>query len=256
MTILDQIIRDVKQEVKRRISEKPFDNFTPPRRKLSFIRAIHSSPKVPVIAEIKRASPSAGDIRPQIDIAEVAQEMIHGGAIGLSILTEPKYFKGNPLFLRKLAKQVEVPLLCKDFIVHPHQLEEATKLGADAVLLISGVLRKRILDFLRKTRALEMEALVEVTNERELEQALSGGADLIGINNRNLETMEIDLSRTERLAAKIPDGKTIVSESGINSSEDVKRVLKAGAHAVLVGTSIMRAPNIYEKVRELVEAKP
>jgi indole-3-glycerol phosphate synthase len=257
MSILQEILKEVREEVERRKAEDPFRGLPPPRKKRSLIGEIRKASGVSVIAEVKRASPSAGQLRPNADVVKLARLMVKGGAIGISVLTEPKYFKGEPRFLRELSETLEVPLLCKDFVIDPYQLSEAARLGADAVLLITRILEQGDLSsFLAQARELGMEALVEVTNEPELERALSAGAEFIGINNRDLETLDVDLSRTEELAPLVPRGATIVSESGIESVEDVRRVLRAGAHAVLVGTSIIRASNIEEKVRELAEAKP
>jgi indole-3-glycerol phosphate synthase len=226
----------------------------PSRKKLSLVEAIQQAKHTPLIAELKRASPSAGELRPDADVIELARAMLRGGAVGLSVLTEPKHFKGDPSFLRELRGVVGVPLLRKDFIVHEYQMYETAELGADAVLLITKVLGERLPEFLRLSRELGIEALVEVTTEDEVELAISTGAKLMGVNNRDLETLQVDLSRTERLAPKIPGYVTLVSESGISSREDVRRMLEAGADAVLVGTALMRAENVEVKVKELVGA--
>ncbi|MEM2205112.1 MAG: indole-3-glycerol-phosphate synthase [Candidatus Hadarchaeales archaeon] len=253
MSFLRKVVEEVRVEVKKRKEEGGVDGLSPPRKKLSLKKAIRRTGRVPLIAELKRSSPSSGKIRSFSDPLWIGREMVEGGAIALSVLTESKYFEGDPLFLRELSV-LPVPLLCKDFVVDPYQVEEASRLGADAILLIVRVLGKELPSFLSLAREEGMEALVEVTNEKELEEALSAGADLIGINNRDLDTLEVDLSRTERLAPLIPSNITVVSESGIGTPEEVRRMLRAGAHAVLVGTSLMRAENIREKVRELVEA--
>ena len=256
MSVLDQILESVRAEVERRIREKPFEAYEPPRKKLSLVQAIRQAKDVPLIAEVKRASPSGGDIRPNADPVETAREMVDGGAIAISVLTERSYFRGDPKFLFELASSLEVPLLCKDFIIHPYQLREAANLGADAVLLIAKVLGPKLQEFVKLAYSLGLDPLLEITNEEELRLALSTEAELMGINNRNLETLEVDLRVTERLAPLVPAGRVVISESGITTPEDVRRVLRAGAHAVLVGTSIMRAENIREKVRELVGASP
>lgn len=252
---LERILESVKKEVNRRIGEKPFESYEPPREKLSLSLAIQRAPGVPVIAEVKRASPSAGDLRAGLDPLIAAKQMVEGGAIAISVLTEKHHFKGDPVFLFDLAHTLRVPLLCKDFVVHPYQILEAAKLGADAILLIVKVLGPSLPEFLELARSLGLEVLVEVTNEEELEVAISSGAELIGINNRDLDTLEVDLTTTERLAPRVPREKLVVSESGISTPDDVRRVLHAGASALLVGTAIMRADNIKEKVRELVEVE-
>lgn len=225
-----------------------------PLERRSLRNAIEKARKVPLIAEIKRASPSAGEIKPDADPLETARAMVRGGAIGLSVLTEPKFFKGDPSFLPLLKKSLEVPLLRKDFIIDEIQLYESAALGADAVLLIVKLLGERTGEMVDVAEELGMEALVEVMDEGEVEIAKAAGARLVGINNRSLETLEVDLRRTERLASLVWDEAVLVSESGIEGPEDVRRVLRAGADAVLVGTSIMKSENIERKVRELVEA--
>jgi indole-3-glycerol phosphate synthase len=219
------------------------------------IEAVEKAPRVPLIAEIKRASPSMGDIRPGVDVLEVARAMLRGGAVSLSVLTEPKYFKGDPNFLREVRSVAKVPLIRKDFIVDDYQVLEAAELGADVVLLIVKILGRELRKFMRLVEDLGMESLVEVMDEEEAKAAISAGAKLIGINNRDLETLEVDLNRTAKLAPSIPDDVVLVSESGINTPDDVRRMLDAGADAVLVGTAIMRAGNIEQKVRSLVEAR-
>lgn len=251
--MLEEILGEVRREVERRKAERPFQGLPPPRAKRSLREGIRRARLVPLIAEVKRASPSEGELSPHADPLAVGREMVEGGAVALSVLTERKYFGGDPLFLRELSV-LGVPLLCKDFVVDPYQVEEAAGLGADALLLIVRVLGEELPFFLSLVRKEGMEALVEVTDEEELEQALSAGAELVGINNRDLDTLEVDLSRTERLAPLVPPGITVVSESGIGTPEEVRRMLRAGAHAVLVGTSLMRAKDVRGKVRELVEA--
>lgn len=256
MSVLARILEDVRTEVRRRASARPVESMHPSKtKKHSLLKAIHRAPKVPVIAEIKRASPSAGDIKPNADVLGVARAMLRGGAISLSVLTEPKYFKGDPGFLRDVRGVTEVPLLCKDFIVDEYQLYEAAGLGADAVLLIAKALGRDLSKFMREAEGLGMESLVEVMNEDEAKLAVSAGAELVGINNRDLETLKVDLNHTVRLAPLIPEETTLVSESGISSPADVRRMLDAGADAVLVGTAIMRAQNIEEKVKSLVNAR-
>ncbi|MDI6883558.1 MAG: indole-3-glycerol phosphate synthase TrpC [Hadesarchaea archaeon] len=256
MSALTNILADVQAEVQRRARANPIKPVYVDRAlKRSLVEAIERAPKAPLIAEIKRASPSAGDIKPSADVPEVARAMLRGGAISLSVLTEPKYFKGDPSFLREVRKVAEVPLLCKDFIVDEYQLYEATELGADVVLLITKALGRELPRFMGLAEKLGMESLVEVTSEDEIGLAVSAGAELMGVNNRDLETFEVDLDRTVRLAPLVPDDVTLVSESGITSPADVRRMLDAGADAVLVGTALMKAKNIEQKVRSLVNAR-
>lgn len=256
MSVLAKILEDVQTEVRLRASRRPVEQMQVARtKKRSLIDAIERASGMPIIAEIKRASPSAGDIKPSADVLEVARAMLRGGAVSLSVLTEPKYFKGDPNFLHEVRKVTEVPLLCKDFIVDDYQIYEAAELDADVVLLIVKVLGGELRKFMLLAEELGMESLVEVTNEEETKLAVSAGAELVGINNRDLETLKVNLNHTVKLAPSIPDDTTLVSESGINSPEDVKRMLNAGADAMLVGTALMRADDIEQKVRSLVSVE-
>jgi indole-3-glycerol phosphate synthase len=256
MNFLEEVVKDVRASVEKKKREKAVKKMNLsnlPQR--SLIKAIEAEPKVPVIAEVKRASPSAGDIRPNINPIKVAEEMVKGGACALSILTEPKYFKGDLAFISDVRKKVQVPLLRKDFIVDEYQIYESAEAGADVILLIVELLGDKAKEFMRIASELGMESLVEVTDKAGLKLAVSAGANLIGINNRNLRTLELDFSQTERLAPLVPETTVLVSESGINSPADVRRMLGAGADAVLVGTSVMRAEDIREKVKSLVNSR-
>lgn len=256
MSVLAKIIKSVRANVKRQARLRPVEAMEIDRSpKRSLIAAIERAPKVPLIAEVKRASPSAGDIKPDVDVIEAARAMVRGGAIALSVLTEPKYFKGDLGFLRKIRNNVRAPVLRKDFIVDEYQLHESAELGADALLLIARVLKQELPRFVRLAGELGMECLVEVTNVDEVRLAVSAEVGLIGINNRDLETLDVDLDRTRELAPVVPDDMVLVSESGIRSPEDVQAMLEAGADAVLVGTALMRADDIEGKVRSLVSVR-
>lgn len=196
-----------------------------------------------VIAEIKKASPSAGIIDPNFDPFRQADRYLDGGATCLSILTDEKFFKGSLSYLTKISQKETAPLLRKDFTVHEVQIHEAVVAGADAILLIVAALDDENLKRLYHTaRDLQLDVLVEVHDLPEMERALKlEGLDLLGINNRNLKTFTIDLATTEQLADEAPEEITLVSESGIRSTDDAQRVLEAGANAVLIGESLMRA---------------
>ena len=218
----------------------------------SLIAAIEKAKKegrTPIIAEVKRGSPSRGKIR-EIEPEKAAPLMEKGGACALSVLTD-KHFSGKVCFLRKVKDVVGIPVLRKDFIVDGFQLYESKGNGANAVLLIAALLKDKTTLYVDKAHELGLEALVEVHDETDLEYALDSGAKLIGINNRNLSTLKTYLGVTEWLAPLIPKNRIIVSESGIETIEDIKRLQNAGASAFLVGTSIMRSKNIEKKVREL-----
>ncbi len=198
--------------------------------------------KLGVIAEVKKASPSVGLIDPNFDAVRQAQRYLDGGASCLSILTDEKYFQGSLSYLTQISKISGAPLLRKDFTIHEVQIHEAIVSGADAILLIVAALDdvqlRRLYD---EAKSFQLDVLVEVHDLREMERALELGADLIGVNNRNLKTFVVDLATTERLAEEVPDGVLLVSESGIKSLEDAQQALDAGANAVLIGEALMRA---------------
>lgn len=249
-------MRDVRAAVKQRASVKPAEEMIIDRSpKRSLRKAIEEAPEVPLIAEVKRAAPSAGDINLDADVLEVARAMVEGGAIALSVLTEPRYFKGDPSYLPGIRKIVDVPILRKDFIVEEYQLYESAELGADAILLITELLGRRLPRFVGLAQELGMESLVEVGDEGQVKLAISARAKIIGINNRDLKTMRVDIGRTKRLAPLIPDDVILVSESGISGPSDVRALLEAGADAVLVGTALMRSGEVASKVRSLVSAR-
>ncbi len=208
-----------------------------------FRAAIDRGPKqLGLIAEVKKASPSAGIIDPDFDPVRQAKRYLEGGASCLSILTDEPYFQGSLSYLSQISKFSDAPLLRKDFTIHEVQIHEAAVAGADAILLIVAALDddtlRRLYD---EAKAFQLDVLVEVHDLPEMERALELGADLIGVNNRNLKTFEVDLATTERLAEEVPDDTLLVSESGIKSTADAMRVLEAGANAVLIGETLMRA---------------
>jgi indole-3-glycerol phosphate synthase len=215
-------------------------------------RALAAGDPPRVIAEIKRCSPSRGEIRPDFDPVMIAKAYAEAGAAAISVLTDERYFGGHLEYLEAVRRAVPLPLLRKDFIVDPYQVDEARAAGADAVLLIAGALTPAELRALRERAAgLGLDALVEVHDAGQLESALAAGADLIGINNRDLRTFEVDLGVTERLAAEMPEGVVAVAESGIFSAGDVERLEAAGAQAFLVGEALMREEDIGVALRRL-----
>ncbi|GIP37461.1 indole-3-glycerol phosphate synthase [Paenibacillus sp. J31TS4] len=222
-----------------------------------FARALDEGRKrsLGLIAEVKKASPSKGLIRADFDPVLLAQAYVEAGTDCLSVLTDREYFQGASEYLTAIRQAVDVPILRKDFTIDPLQIYEARLLGADAVLLIAAILDDaQIKEFLTLSRDLGMDALVEVHDREELERVLKLDADLIGINNRNLHTFVTDLAATEALIGLIPDGKTVVSESGIRYPADIERLVKAGADAVLIGESFMRQPDVGRAVHDLLGA--
>ena len=215
---------------------------------------------VALIAEVKKASPSAGVICPDFDPVRIAKEYEAGGASCLSVLTDEKFFQGSLDHLRQIRKAVKLPLLRKDFIIDERQILEAIEWGADAILLIAAILSDAQLE---RFHSLAVEAglatLVEVHDATELQRALAIGAQLIGVNNRDLKTFKVDLATTERLARTliagdptIPSGTILVAESGIHTPADVERLVRCGAQAILVGESLMQHGNIQAKMKELL----
>lgn len=209
-----------------------------------------------VIAEIKKASPSAGVIDPSFDPLRQATRYFEGGASCLSILTDEPYFQGSLSYLTKIAEFAEAPLLRKDFMVHPLQIHEAVVAGADAILLIVAALDDDTLKRLyQEAKDFQLDVLVEVHDLPEMERALELDADLIGINNRNLKTFTTDLATTAKLAEEVPDEVLLVSESGLKTLDDAQQVLDAGANAVLIGESLMRADNPSEEILAYLELR-
>ncbi|MEM2878323.1 MAG: indole-3-glycerol phosphate synthase TrpC [Candidatus Hadarchaeales archaeon] len=250
--MLEKIIADVRRDVELRC--KNIQDAVKVSEGRSLVGAIEHARNVPVIAEIKWASPSSGVIRKQEDPCGIARQMIRGGAISISVLTEPRYFGGSPETLAQVRRSVRVPVLYKNIVVDRRQVHEAAALSSDAILLMVSVLKGSTGEFVDLAHDLGMEALVEVQNGGEITTALKSGADLIGINNRDFNTMKVDIERTVTIAKNVPEDAVLVSESGINSPDDVRRVMEAGADAVLVGTSIMSSDDVEGKVRSLVMA--
>jgi len=237
--------------LRERVEEAIRDSRLPSLPAAGFAAGLRQPKSLGVIAEIKKASPSRGIIQPDYHPAEQALAYAAAGVQAISVLTEEDFFQGSDQDLRQVQAAVPLPLLRKDFIIEPGQVFEARLLGASAVLLICSLLSDRDLgQLLQLTHDLGLQALVEVHSLPELMRALSCGARIIGINNRDLNTFQIDLSLTERLAGLIPADRTIVAESGIVSARDLARIYRAGAHAVLIGEALMRAAGSPESVRQ------
>src|SRR2546422_9038337 len=214
----------------------------------------------PIITEVKFASPSAGKIREHVDPLRIARAMLKGGACAISVLTDPEDFQGNMDTLAALSREVDVPLVMKDIIVSPVQIQAAARAGAGSVVLISELFSRRLAEepldrLVREASRLGLEVLLEANSPEEVRKLPAHRADLYGINNRNLSTFQLDLSTTERvLAMNGHADRPVVSESGIENPGDIVRLKKAGAEAFLIGTSIMKSPDVEAKVRELVSA--
>lgn len=251
--MLEEIVAATKERVRAAKETTPVEEL-PPRltgfRSLS--AAIEKCKGVPVIAEIKPKSPSSGVLRQQLDVAALARAYERGGAVGISVLTEPEYFGGSLENLAEVKGGTRLPVLRKDFIIDEYQLHESVAYGADAVLLIVACLGDATEDFVRKAGGLRLEPMVECHSREEVELAVRAGAKLIGINNRNLKTLEVNLNITRELAPLAPKDRIVVSESGISGPAEIKSMLAAGARAVLVGTALMRAADPERELREMV----
>ena len=223
-----------------------------------FLQTIKTNPHPTLITEIKFSSPSLGKIRTLTDPVKVAKEMINGGAKALSVLTQPNLFNGSPEYFMKVRSAVDIPLLMKDIMIDKVQIDAAEKIGADYMLLIQSLFDKGYLkeidEFVDYAHKKGLHVLLEVHNSNELQNALKTKADLIGINNRNLDTLEIDLKTTENILKEHNKNQLIISESGINTPEDIQYLKKCGADAFLIGSSIMKSNNIEGEVKKLVSA--
>ncbi|MFB3052753.1 MAG: indole-3-glycerol phosphate synthase TrpC [Dehalococcoidia bacterium] len=256
-TILDRIVADKREELAAAQRYVPFADLkarlpqAPPPR--PFAEALRDD-SIRLIAEVKKASPSRGLLREQFDPLALARAYAEGGAAAVSVLTDERHFQGSLDHLTSIRDALPQgpPLLRKDFLFDHYQLYEARVHGADAVLLIAAILNPALLaQLIGLVKALDMDALVEVHDELELERALMASADLIGVNNRDLRTFEVDLATTERLRPLIPAEVTVVAESGILTRADIQRLQALDVHAVLIGEALVTAPDPAAKIREL-----
>ncbi|HTJ42927.1 MAG TPA: indole-3-glycerol phosphate synthase TrpC [Kofleriaceae bacterium] len=252
--LLAEILAAKRDEVAARRAVRPTFSLSGTTR--GFARALARGPHDPVraIAEIKRKSPSAGAIRPGADPAAIARDYASHGAAALSVLTDERWFDGSIEFLARVRDAVAIPLLRKDFVVDAYQIAEARAAGADAVLLIVAAIPDdaQLRELLAAAHDHGLDALVEVHDEREAEAAIACGARVIGVNHRNLTTLAIDMSLTARIAPAIPNDTILVGESGIKTAADVRALGLAGAHAILVGESLMRAASPGAALAELL----
>ncbi|MBL0687001.1 MAG: indole-3-glycerol phosphate synthase TrpC [Sulfurospirillum sp.] len=259
--IIDEIIEKTKEDLKQR--KKKFTSdwlgrslaFNPfmPRDIKSYLTKTNENP-YRIIAEVKKASPSKGVIREDFDPLFIAQEYAKGGASAISILTEPHYFQGDIEYLTGIRRYVSTPLLRKDFIIDEYQILESLVYGADFILLIAKALSKKELKLLLEYAwRLGMEALVEIHDKEDLTKAIFAGANIIGINHRNLDTFKMDMNLTQKLMPLIPNGKIIVAESGIHNKETIEELSKIGVDAFLIGEYFMKQKNISKSLKELVK---
>jgi indole-3-glycerol phosphate synthase len=257
--ILDQIVADSKLELEARKRSLPLAELrkvaSGQPRPLDFTGALRGE-GIQLIAEVKKASPSRGVIRTNFDPLEIARTYAANGAAAISVLTEPRYFQGSLSYLREIKKALGkkgLPLLRKDFIHDPYQVYQSRAYGADSLLLIVAILTSdKLEELLGLSHQLGMSCLVEVHNEAELEIALKSRAGVIGINNRDLNTFAADIDTTGQLRPLIPADKIVVSESGIKDANDMEKLRQWGVDAVLIGESLMSAPDIAAKMKELL----
>lgn len=258
--MLDQILKDKLIELEDSKYKVPLaelqEMVLKQAKPLNFASVLHRN-GIRLIAEVKKASPSRGVIRPQFDPVAIARTYAENGASAISVLTESRYFQGSLSHLKDIKTALSnknIPLLRKDFISDPYQIYESRAYGADSLLLIAAILTpEKLNELIGLSHELGMSCLVEVHNETELGIALKSQARIIGINNRDLTTFTVDLTTTERLRPLIPPDKIVVSESGIKDSNDIDKVRRWGVDAVLIGESLMAAPDIAARMRELLE---
>ena len=219
----------------------------------AFKKAISKKGQINLIAEVKKASPTAGLLVKDFNAVKIAGIYVKNKAAAISVLTEDKYFLGKFSYLAKVSEKTQVPVLMKDFIVHEYQIYEGLFYGASAVLLIVAMLPdKQLKKLMNVAHSLGLDCLVEAHDKAEVKRALSAGAQIIGVNNRNLKNLKVDLNNSLSLIPRIPKGIVIVAESGLKTHEDVRRVQEAGAHAVLIGEVFMRSPDISAKIKEVM----
>ena len=255
--ILDTIVAHKRIELEGDKQRMPLDTLKrkirdlPPTR--DFRAALSTSNYIHLIAEVKKKSPSKGIIREDFDPVGIARTYAENGASAISVLTDREFFAGELTYLSAIREAVTIPLLRKDFTIDPYHIYQARLAGADAILLIVSILTlAQLREFTEIARSLGLAGLVEVHTKAELELALTGGAEIVGINNRDLKTFHTDIATTFHLRASLPTDKIVVSESGIDTHKDVVKLKGAGINAILVGESLMRSPNIGDKVRELL----
>lgn len=235
------------KEIKTRLRD-----MEPPRNFHASISPIKDR-TVKLIAEIKKRSPVKGLLIEDLKPDDLARRYEEAGASAISVITERRFFSGEPGYINMAKRVTKIPVLRKDFILEDYQIYESRYIGADAILLIASIVEPSALsDFIELSSEIGMSSLVEIHNERELEGALKADAEIIGINNRDLTTFKIDINTTFRIMKVVPEGKIVVSESGIDSRDSVQRLADAGIHAILVGESIVTSKNVGEKIKELL----
>ena len=257
MTILDEIAAKTRERIAEKEKELPLSEIRskaealPISNEFPFEKALRGE-DIAFICEVKKASPSKGVIAEDFPFLDIARDYEKAGAAAISCLTEPFWFLGSDNFLKQIAAEVKIPVLRKDFTVDEYMIYEAKLLGASAVLLICAILSKEQLrEYLELAHSLGMSALVEAHDENEIKTAVDTGAEIIGVNNRNLKNFSVDTGNSAKLRELVPKDKIFVSESGIQTAKDVENLRKIGVNAVLIGETLMRAPDKTAKLAEL-----
>ncbi len=253
--ILTQKRKDL-EEIKRRFPLHRLKETAEHKQRIdprSFLKAVSNTKKINLVCELKKASPSEGILREDFQPLRLAAAYEHGGAAAISVLTEPHFFKGRPSYLKTVRQVTSIPLLRKDFILESYQLYETAVLEADAFLLISSILTdKELKDLILLGKKLHMDALVEVHTDEDLNKALIAGAEIIGINNRNLRTLEVDANNAKRLLPHVPKHIPVVVESGLKKHEELLAYKSIGVHSFLVGTTLMKSQDIIGAMDQLL----
>ena len=251
MKILETIVAQKKLEVARLKSEGIKAPEKPALPVRGFIQALTRASEIAVIAEVKKASPSKGIICQDFDPIKIATSYEEGGAEAISVLTDERFFQGSLEYIPMVRQTAKLPVIRKDFIIDELQIDQSSRYGADAILLIAAILvQEQLRDYLQMAAELGIDVLVEVHNEKELEKSLAAGSRIIGINNRDLRDFTVDLATTLRLRQEIPDAIPVVSESGIRNRDDIRTLQNRGITAVLIGESLMRSDDRAEALRK------
>jgi indole-3-glycerol phosphate synthase len=254
--ILERIVEAKRKEVAALKDITPLVHLEDAIRNLLPVRDFRgaiSNARCSIIAEVKRSSPSKGRIREEFDPVQIATLYQNNGAHAVSVLTDEAFFEGKGAYLSGIKKSIDLPLLRKDFVIDSYQIYETRFLGGDALLLIASLLEQgQLQEYIELSATLGLAPLVEVHTREELDKALAAGAEIIGINNRDLKTFSTDIKTTLTLAPLIPRDRIVVTESGINTREDIEQLIEAGIHCFLIGEALMRAEDIGGKLRELL----
>lgn len=256
--ILEQITEKTAEDLSKRKKKVSFTDFNSfegfEKDRISFKKALDRSKAVSIIAEVKKASPSKGIIRPDFDPVDIALRYEEGGASAISVLTDEPFFKGDLKYLESISKRVDIPLLRKDFIIDPYQIKEARAFGADAVLIIVAITEgKQLEELIHAAREFGLDALVECYDQDDLDRINFDLVDILGVNNRDLKNFEVDVHRGISLLKQAPDGTVLVSESGLSSGKDLALLQKEGIHSALIGEYFMRQKDPGQAVKVLLE---